>query len=364
MAAKLRVGVIGTGFGSTVQIPAFRANSRVEVVAVASGQPGKARRVADSFGVAHAFDDYAKLAAADLDLVSITTPTYLHHPMAMAALAAGRHVLCEKPMALSAAEATAMRDAAVRARVVHAIDHELRFNPNRRKVRQLIAEGFVGQPRHVLLSFASPMRRDPALPWSWWYDAARGGGLLGAVGSHQIDLLRYWLGEVDSVQGTVQTFVRERPDPATGDRRAVTADDFTTFALRFASGAIGVVLLSVVTAHARGYRIEVWGEAGTLVLDDQERLWGAPAGKEPAELTEPETLAPPPGMNYAPLWGLSFIRLVDHLAAAILDGAPVAPAATFDDGLATQRVMDALRARGPEAWSGASAAPAPGPRAR
>jgi predicted dehydrogenase len=352
---KLRVGVIGTGFGTTVQIPAFRANSRVEVVAVASGQPGKARRVADSLGVPHAFDDYAKLATADLDLVSVSTPTYLHHPMTMAALAAGRHVLCEKPMALSVAQATEMRDAAQRAGVVHAIDHELRFNPNRRKVRRLIAEGFVGQPRHVLLTFAAPQRRDPAMPWTWWYDAARGGGLLGAVGSHQIDLLRYWLGEIDGVLGTVETFVRERPDPATGGRQAVTADDFSTFALRFASGAVGVVLLSVVTAHLLGYRIEVWGDAGTLVLDDRERLWGAPAGKELVELTEAETHTPPPGMSYAPLWGLSFIRLVDHLASAILDRAPVAPAATFDDGLAVQRVIDALRARHPEAWSSAGA---------
>jgi predicted dehydrogenase len=358
MAAKLKVGVIGTGFGSTVQIPGFRANPRVEVVAVASGQAGKARRVADSFGVAHAFDDYAKLAAADLDLVSVTTPTHLHHPMVMAALAAGRHVLCEKPMALSTAEATEMRDAAQRAGVIHAIDHELRFQPNRRKVRQLIAEGFIGQPRHVLLSFATPQRRDPALPWRWWYDAARGGGVLGAVGSHQIDLLRYWLGEIDGVLGTVETYVRERPDPASGGRQAVTSDDFTTFALRFASGAVGVVMLSVVTAHARGYRIEVWGDAGSLVLDEQERLWGAPAGKELAELTEAETLTAPPGMNYASLWGLSFLRLVDHLAAAILDRAPVAPAATFDDGLAVQRVIDALRARRPDAWSPA------GPRAR
>ena len=99
-------------------------------------------------------------------------------------------------------------------------------------MKRLIAEGFIGQPRHVLLSFASPMRRDRALPWGWWYDATRGGGVLGAVGSHQIDLLRYWLGDVDAVLGTAETFVRERPDPATGGPQAVTADDFTTFALR------------------------------------------------------------------------------------------------------------------------------------
>lgn len=356
--AKLRVGVIGTGFGSTVQIPAFRANPRVEVVAVASGQAGKARQVAERLAVPHAFDDWTRLTAADVDLVSITTPPHLHRPMALAAVAAKRHVLCEKPMALSTAEAAEMADAAERAGVVHVIDHELRFNPNRRKVKRLIAEGFVGQPRHVLLTLANSGRRDPTLPWGWWYDVSRGGGLLGAVGSHQIDLLRYWLGEIESVMGTVETFVKERPAPE-GGRRAVTSDDFTSFALRFASGAVGVVVLSVMAAHPLGPRIELWGDEGTLVLDEAERLWGARRGESLGELSEPETVTSAPGMNYAALWGLSFIRLVDHLTAAVLDKAPVAPAATFHDGLAVQRVMDAVRATAGTAWARVGAAATP-----
>lgn len=356
--AKLRVGVIGTGFGSTVQIPAFRANPRVEVVAVASGQPGKARQVAERLAVPHAFDDWARLTEVDLDLVSITTPPHLHRPMALAAVAAKRHVLCEKPMALSTAEAAEMAGAADRAGVVHVIDHELRFNPNRRKVKRLIDDGFVGQPRHVLLTLANSGRRDPTLPWGWWYDASRGGGLLGAVGSHQIDLLRYWLGEIEGVMGTAETFVKERPTPE-GGRRPVTSDDFTSFALHFAAGAVGVVVLSVVAAHPLGPRIELWGEEGTLVLDDAERLWGARRGDSLAEMSEPEWVTSAPGMNYAALWGLSFIRLVDHLAAAVLDTAPVAPAATFHDGLAVQRVMDAVRATARTAWAPVGAAPIP-----
>src|SRR5262249_11197353 len=185
----------------------------------------------------------------------------------------------------------------------------------------------------------------------WWYDAARGGGLLGAVGSHQIDLLRYWLGEIASVSGTVETFVKERPAPDGSGRRPVTTDDFTTLRLRFASGAVGPVFRTVDATHATGPRIEVWGEEGMLVLDDAERLWGARLGQALAEMTEPETLAPPPGMNYPALWGLSFIRLADHLATAILDEAPVEPAATFRDGLAVQRVMDAVRATAKTGWS-------------
>jgi predicted dehydrogenase len=350
MASRLRVGVIGTGFGALVQIPAFRANPRVEVVAVASGTPGKARRTAEAFGVPHAFDDWTQLVAADLDLVSITAPPYLHHAMALSALDAGRHVLCEKPMALSAAEAEEMLAWGERAGRVHVIDHELRFNPNRRKARALIEQGFVGTPRHVLLTAVNASRLDPAKPWGWWFDETRGGGLLGAVGSHQVDLLRYWLGEIQAVTGIAAPFVPERPLPDGTGRRPVTADEFTTFSLRFRSGAVGTVFLSAVATHAIGPRVEVWGDEGHLVLDEGERLGGARRGEALRELTEPETVTPPPGMEYVPLWGLSFVRLVEHLVQAVLDGAPVAPAATFRDGLAVQRVLDAVRRASRAGW--------------
>ena len=350
MASRLRVGVIGTGFGALVQIPAFRAHARAEVVAVASGTPGKAKKTADALGVPHAFDDWRKLVEADLDLVSITTPPSLHHSMALAALAAGRHVLCEKPMAMSAVEADDMLAHGDRARRVHMIDHELRFNPNRRKARQLIEGGLIGTPRHALLTIVNAGRHDPAKPWGWWFDETQGGGLLGAVGSHQVDLLRYWLGDIAAVTGTAVPFVPERPLPDGHGRRRVTADEFSTFSLHFRSGAIGTVVLSAVATHTAGPRAEVWGDAGSLVLDEADRLWGGRLGEPLAELTEPETLPTPPGMQYVSLWGLSFVRLVDHLVQAVLDGAPVAPAATFRDGLAVQRVLDAVRQAHRTAW--------------
>lgn len=151
--------------------------------------------------------------------------------------------------------------------------------------------------------------------------------------------------------GATETYVKARPDPEAGGPRPVTSDDFTTFMLRFASGAVATIVLSVVSAHPRGPRAEVWGDEGTLVIDEAERLWGARRGQELAELTELETLTAAPGMDYAPLWGLSFRRLVDHLVTAILDRGPVAPAATFADGLATQRVMDAVRLTATTSWA-------------
>ncbi|HEU5298415.1 MAG TPA: Gfo/Idh/MocA family oxidoreductase [bacterium] len=347
----LRVGVIGTGFGAQVQIPGFRAVPRVRVVAVASATPGKAAQVASHFDIQHAFDRWEDLVRADLDLVSITPQPVWHHAMSQAATARGLHVLCEKPMAMSAREAAEMLTQAEQARVVHVVDHELRFNPNRRRIKALIDDGFIGRPRHALITVVTSVRSDPAAVWSWWADAAQGGGLLGAQGSHQIDLLRCWLGKVTAVGGTAETYIRERPDGS--GTRAVTAEDFTAFSMRFASGAVGTVVLSVVAATRDGPRIELWGDEGSLRLDGEERLWGARRGGEWRELTEPETLTAPPGMDYTPLWGVSFVRLAGHLAEAILDGTPVAPAATYRDGLEIQQVLDAVKTAGKD-WRSCS----------
>jgi predicted dehydrogenase len=108
----------------------------------------------------------------------------------------------------------------------------------------------------------------------------------------------------------------------------------------------------------------VWGDEGSLVVDEADRLWGARRGKDWEELTEPETVTAPPGMDYVSLWGLSFVRLVDHLVGAALDGGPIAPAATFADGLAVQRVMDAVRAAARTGWVRASRPPALGVESR
>ncbi len=344
---KLRVGVIGTGFGAQVQIPGFQSIPRGDVVAVASKTPGKAAQVAARFHIPRSFDDWQDLVRGDVDLVSITPPPVTHHPMTLAALAAGRHVLCEKPMAMNVREAEEMLAAAERAGVVHAIDHELRFNPNRRKIKTLIAEGFVGRPRHALITVIGPGRSNPNDPWTWWSDRDQGGGLLGAQACHQIDLLRYWFGEVSAVTGAVETFIRQRP--ADGGLRDVTSEDFTTFTVHLESGTVATVMLSVVAAHREGPRIEIWGDEGTLRLDIEERLWGARRGSAWTELTEFETLAAPPGMEYSALWGLSFVRFAGHLVDAILDGTPLAPAATFADGLAVQKVLDAVRKSSPSA---------------
>src|SRR6059036_4285446 len=280
----IRIGFVGSGFARRVQIPALAFVPGAKATAIASGHRANAEAVAREFGL-RVFTDGTELArSADVDLVIVSSTPDTHARYAIAALEAGKHVLCEKPMAIDAFEAAQM----VTASEQHPdrlawIDHELRYEPNRRRARELIRSGAIGAVRHIELSLKPYLRGDGRpqaadAPWTWWFDGARGGGILGSVGSHLIDLCRFWTGsEVAYVAGVVETFVTERKDES-GANRPVTADDFASSVLRMASGAVATVTLSTVAHHGPGHLAQVTGSQGTLVLSGETKLELARAG--------------------------------------------------------------------------------------
>ncbi len=341
MANKIRVGVIGVGFGTSVQIPGFQAHPETEVVAVCSSRPERAQEAAERFGIAHTFSDYRQLLKlADLDAVSIVTPPVYHHAMTLDALAAGKHVLCEKPMARSLQEAREMEDAAQRSGLVCMIDHEFRFFPARPRMHELIQEAYLGD-LHLLHIYAiGGFRADPARPWNWWSSLGEAGGHLGALGSHYIDSTRRWFGEISSVLGQLDTVVKERPVPGSGEMRPVDADDGFTLLMRLASGARVSVVATAVAHAPAGNRFEAYGTRGTLIIDRQERLWGAPAGASaPEELPIPPDILSRFGDYPANSPVGAFVQLVDVFVRGIRGGTTVAP--SFVDGLRVQETMEA-----------------------
>ncbi|HVH67514.1 MAG TPA: Gfo/Idh/MocA family oxidoreductase [Gemmatimonadales bacterium] len=344
----LRVGLIGTGFARRVQLPALRLVPGVTATAVASGSLDRARAVTREFGIPHAFGSGEELArSADVDLVIVSSTPDAHARHAIAALEAGKHVLCEKPMALSAVEAERMVEVAERSPGLARIDHELRYEPNRRKVRELIRDGAIGSVLHLELVLKPYLRGDGRpqafdAPWSWWYDAVRGGGILGAVGSHLIDLCRFWTEmEIVDVSGRVATFVPERRDER-GVPRPVTADEYVSCVLRLSGGAIATVMLSTVASHGPGQFAQVTGTAGTIVLTGETTLEVGRAGAALADASVSDDLWEQTTPNN--MWARSFVRLMRDLVG-VLEGRPaVGEPATFHDGLAVQRAMDAVRA--------------------
>ncbi|MDX2138516.1 MAG: Gfo/Idh/MocA family oxidoreductase [Chloroflexota bacterium] len=342
----IRAAVFGASFAKAAYLPALRTIEDVEVVAIASARLASAQDAAQAFGIPHAYDDYRVLLDKHaVDFVAIATPTVHHAPMTFAALDAGAHVLCEKPMAMNADEARQMLDRAQALGRVHAIGHELRFNPNRRKIRDLIASGAIGDVRHINIVNISATWGDPASrpAGDWWSLASEGGGRLGANGSHQFDLLRFWLGDVGAVSGQVATVVADRRDKATGEPWTATADDLVHFSAEMQNGALAQVFLSGVARHNIGNQTQIFGSEGTIRLfDADEKLMVARVGEDYQDMSISDPNAALPGINKG-IWNVSVVAMMQEIIAAIRGQRPTREVATFADGLHTQLAMDAVR---------------------
>lgn len=330
-----RVGIVGTGWGARVQVPTFR-EAGLEVVAIAGRDRERTRQVAGELNVEPAeWNDIVR--RADIDLVTIVTPPSEHVKMAIAALEANKHVICEKPTALNVAQAEEL----VRAGQRHPdrltlIDHELRFVPAWVEARKRI--GSIGPIRYVEARYSSPSWGDRNRGWKWWSDAEQGGGVWGAVGSHIVDAIRFLVDDIREVQALLHTFIRQR------DSRPVTSDDFAAVHLRLVSGAIAAITCSAVAGGPdEPNTMTIHGENGALRIAGSELLsakrneaWTRVAGGE---------MEKRPGNTMGGAFGTGTYHLGLALRAALDEGKrdALANAATFADGLEQQRVLDAAR---------------------
>lgn len=344
------IGIIGAGFARTTQIPGFRDCMAARVVAIASRNPDHAADVAKEFDIPHVANDWRELVARDdVDLISVVTPPATHMEMTLAAIEHRKAVLCEKPMAMNAAEAKRMTDAAREAGVLALIDHELRFLISRRTMRSLLTGGAIGSVRHCNYVFRSDYRGVLDRAWDWWSDERMGGGALGAIGSHVIDSFRWMLGtEISAVSGMLSTHIAERPDKSTGAMRPVTSDDEAKLHFRFGDSSLtknttGTASLSVVESGSYENRMEIYGTTGALMVEETGELWRSPAGSgawRPVQIQQ-DPIAP--GMRPAS-WSRGFSALSYHLVEAVREGrSSVEGAATFEDGYRVQLVLDAAR---------------------
>jgi predicted dehydrogenase len=342
----IRTAIIGASFAKAAYLPALSNIPDVALVAVASARLDSAQSAAEAFHIPHAYDDWrAMLAKHPVDLVGIATPTIHHAPMTLAALDAGAHVVCEKPMAMNSDEARQMLDKAEALKRVHLIGHELRFNPNRRKIRQLIADDAIGQVRHVNVVNISATWGDPAsrAAGDWWSLEAMGGGRLGANGSHQIDLLRFWLGDLGAISGQLATMVPNRLDKTTGAAWVATADDQVSFTAEMQNGALASVFMSSAARHNIGNQVHIFGSEGTIKLaDSDEKLWVARAGADFQDMSESDPNASLPGVGKG-IWNVSVVAMMQEVTTAIRERCPPTWGATFADGLKCQQAMDAIR---------------------
>ena len=349
--SPIGIGIVGTGFARTTQIPGFRDCMGAKVVAIASRHPQRAEAVAKEFGIPNVCNDWQELVAhRDVDLVSIVTPPATHMEITLAALEHRKAVLCEKPMAMNAKETARMVEQAQAAGVLALIDHELRFLNSRRTMRAMLQNGAIGQVRHCNYVFRSDYRGVVDRQWDWWSDAAMGGGTLGAIGSHAIDSFRWMLGtEIVSVLGMLTSHIKQRPDKSSGTTRAVTSDDEAKLLFRFADregskGATGAASLSVVEPGKYENRLEIYGTTGALMVEETGELWHSPVGSgtwRPVQVDQDHMAH---GMRESS-WSRGFTAFSVAIVEAIRAGKKsVRDAATFEDGHKIQLVLDGARA--------------------
>jgi predicted dehydrogenase len=350
MREKIRIGIIGTGFARTVQIPAFQKIAGAEIVSVASGRLENAEKTARDFNIPHFTGDWREtISRDDVDLICITTPPVFHHAMTLFALEHDKNVLCEKPMAMNAAEALEMLEKSKEKNVLALIDHELRFLNGRRRAFELLRNGEIGKVRHAKYNFRAPHRGDTSLTWTWWSDEAQGGGALGAIVSHVFDSLRWFTGaEISSVFCQLQTHVKERRDEKAGEMRRVTTDDEANLILRFSDGdftedATANISVSMVEYPIYQNRIELFGSKGAIRVEFDGELFVGYAGEESWKKIDLELNEAVEGVRNTG-WNNGFLTFANEIINALKQGkTEVENAATFEDGYKIQLALDAAR---------------------
>jgi predicted dehydrogenase len=371
--AVLRIGMIGYAFMGAAHSQAWRTVGRffdlpveIEMTALSGRSEPQVRAAADRLGWSSYETDWRALVERDdIDVVDICTPGDSHAEIAIAALEAGKHVLCEKPLANSVAEAEAMTEAARKAAGRSMVAFNYRRVPALALARRFVEQGRIGEIRHVRAQYLQDWLTDPQFPLVWRLRREKAGsGSLGDLGAHIIDLAQYLTGQhIESVGALLNTFITERPLPAASSglsaaggagRGQVTVDDAALFTARFTGGGVGVFEATrFAPGRKNAMRVEVNGARGSLAFDfeSMNELAFFDGAQDPAEAGFRRILATEPGHPYMDAWWPpghiigyehTFTHEVRDFVLAVASGE--APSPSFADGLRVQRVLAAVEA--------------------
>ena len=359
----LQVGLIGYGFMGRVHSNAWRQAPRffdlpanVHMSTLCGRNARAVKEAAAALGWEKSVTNWrAVVNDPEIDLIDISTPNDSHAEIAIAAAAAGKAILCEKPLARDVGEAEHMAAAVRKARVVNMVCHNYRRVPALALAREMIAHGELGDRLyHYRARYAQDWIADPQFPLVWRLRAeAAGSGSLGDIGSHIVDLGRYLVGEFREVCAMSETFVKQRPLPGKrGQRGKVTVDDAVSVLGRFRNGALATLEATRFAPGRRnGLTIEINGSDGSLVFDLEQmnrlqfyRSEDAEGRRGFREILVTESVHPylehwwPPGHLIG--YEHSFVHTIADFVGAVVARRSAAP--TFADGLANQRVIEAI----------------------
>lgn len=363
---ELGIGIVGYGFIGKVHTFAHRSlplmydppPARTKLIGVCTATAASGEKAKEQAGFAFATTDYRDLLARDdIHVIHCCSPNDVHAPLLRDALAAKKHVYCDKPLTRTLAEAEEIAALARRSGVVHRMTFNYRFVPAILRAKELMDGGALGDVYQFRAAYLHAGYVDPQRPLSWRLRMDRsGGGALMDLGVHAFDLVRSLLGDFAEVHAELRTFIPERPDPETGAPGAVDVDDVATVQCRLASGALGIVEASrLATGTQDDLRIEIHGSRGALgfnLMDpngldfyDNTRPEAPLGGTRGTQRIESVARYPKPyafGATKNPIgWPQFHVHCLYDFVNAVARGEPGAP--NFDDGLAANRLVDACR---------------------
>jgi predicted dehydrogenase len=366
------MGLVGPGFVGMHHVDAVRRLGFVDVVAIADVDEALARTKADALGVAKAFGNFEALAADPaVQVIHNATPNFLHGAVVRAALAHGKHIISEKPLAPSADEAFTLWQAAREARLVHAVTFNYRGNPMVEQARALVTTGDIGAPHYVYGAYLQDWLLKPT-DFSWRLEPDKGGAssAVADIGSHWCDLAQHVTGRrIESVLAELTTVVPTRFKPRqareafadAGDERGeavqIRGEDLATILLRFEGGTKGAVSVGQVCAgHKNDFWVEICGASGSVRWrqERQNELWVGRRDEPNCVMTKDPALLSPAARSYARLpgghqqgWSDALFNVLNDVYADIAGGTPTRPAGTsvyptFEDGYRVACLVDAV----------------------
>jgi predicted dehydrogenase len=358
---KVRIGMIGYKFMGKAHSHAYRDlpfyfDTDIEPVlqTIVGRDEANVKRAADKFGWLSYETDWRRLIEReDIDVIDIGTPNHLHAEIAIAAAQAGKHIICEKPLAMHKEQALTMWKAAQKAGVIHMISHNYRFAPAIQYAKKLIDEGVIGDIYHVRAQYLQDWLMDADFPLVWRLKKdICGSGTLGDLMAHSIDLARFLVGEIKEVTGMMETFIKQRPVEGEQKMADVDVDDAVAALAKFENGAFGVFEASRFgKGHRNGNRLEINGSKGSLRWDMENMntlqlyldndVFGM-QGFRTIHCTE--SVHPYAGAYWPAGHGIGYEHTFINLMHAFMQGISthVNPSPSFEDGYRNQVVLDAI----------------------
>lgn len=350
---QTRIGVIGANggtdrWGARAHLPAIAALEEAALVAVCTSREDTAKRAQERSGARLAFWDYQQMVRSpDIDIITVAVRIALHHPIVMAALEAGKHVFCEWPLALNAAQAAELYGRAQSKGVAHAVGTQARFSPGIMYAKELMDNAYVGRPLffHMTHFLSSAVEPRPSHRW-WSTRAEEGGGAMLIASGHALDVVRWYLDEVAEVHGQVQTLVKETRFADTGEVVPVDAIDTVAFLARLTNGVTGTVHVSNACKRGSGFRLDIYGTEGRLSVESPHmvqyspaRVYGAQGGEAVHELPVPPRLHEVPSLP-ADSQALQVAQLLRQFIRSLQTGTAFHP--HFGDAVGLHRTLEAV----------------------